>query len=180
MKRVFLHSKNVFRNHWFIICIAGAVSFIFGIGMFILLLAYSLAFKDDPVDVNDVLANFTEEELGIILSDTVDESVSDDEYLNLLARYQSHFCPKKLDHMTIWMGSEATGTTYTLYYEIKNNFEAVDQNVLRENILSQINRNSVQAIRLARSHKNMVFRYTDRKTCESFDIVITSKELMAA
>lgn len=180
MKRVFLHSKKVIGNHWFIICIAGAVSFVFGIGMFILLLAYSLAFKEDPIDVNDVMNSFTERELGIILDETVDENVTDDEYLSLLARYQSYFCPKKIDYMTTWMGSEATETSYTMFYEIKKNFDFVDKNVLRESILSHINRNSVQAIRIARSHKNMVFRYTDRKTYESFDLVITNKELMAA
>lgn len=180
MKRLFLHSKNVFRNHWFIICIAWAVSFILGIGLFILLLAYSLAFKEDPVDVNDILNTFTEEELGIVLDETVDENISDEDYLTLLARYQSYFCPKKVDYMTMWMGSEVTDTSYIMYYEVKKNFEAIDQIVLRENILSQINRNSVQAIRIARSHMNMVFKYTDRKTCESFDIVISNQELMAA
>lgn len=180
MKRLFLHSKNVFRNHWFIICIAGAISFIFGIGAFFLLLAYSLAFKEDPVDVNDILNTFTEEELEIVLSETVDENVSDDEYLALLARYQSYFCPKKIDHLTTWVGSEYRNDAYTLYYEVKKDFNGIDHEVLRKNILASINKKSVHAIRLARSQKNMVFRYTDCKTNESLDVVITNKELMAA
>ena len=79
MKRVFLHSKKVIANHWFIICIAGAISFIFGIGMFLILLLWSMAFSQDPVDVNDVMETFSERELEIVLADTIDESVSDDE-----------------------------------------------------------------------------------------------------
>ena len=180
MKRVFLHSKKVIRNHWFIIAIAWAISFVFGIGLFLLLLIWSMAFTQDPVDVNDVMDNFSERELEIVLAETVDESITDDEYLSTLARYQSYFCPKKLDYLTTWVGSVYTGDSYVLNYEIKRDFEAINQETLRENILAQINKNSVQVIRLVRSCKNMIFRYTDRKTYESFDIVIGNMELMAA
>ena len=180
MKRVFLHSKKVIANHWFIIFIAGAISFILGIGMFLLLLIWSMAFKQDPIDVDDVMDNFSERELEIVLAETIDESVSDEEYLSTLAKYQSYFCPKKLDYLTTWVGSVYTGDSYVLNYEIKRDIEAINQETLRKNILAQINKNSVQAIRLARSCKNMIFRYTDRKTYESFDIVIGNMELMAA
>lgn len=180
MKKVFLHSKKVICNHWFLIAIAWAVSFIFGILAFLAFLIYSLAFTEDPVDVKDVLNNFTEEELGIVLSETVDENVSDDEYLSLLARYQSYFCPKKLDHLTTWVGAENTKDAYILYYEIKNDFDNINHEILRTNILAGINKNSVHAIRMARSHKEMVFKYTDRKTNDSFEITISSSELMAA
>lgn len=180
MKRVFLHSKEVIANHWFLICIAGAVSFVFAILAFALLLAYSLAFKQNPVDVNDVLNNFTDEELEIVLAETVDENVTDEEYLSILARYQSYFCPKKIDYMTTWTGAAVTEDSYILYYEIKRGFDSISEDRLRDNILTQINRDSVQTIRLARSQKNMVFRYSDRKTDASFDIVINATELMAA
>lgn len=180
MKRVILHSKKVITKHWFIILIAGAISFIIGIGMFLFLLIISLIFSQDPVDVNDLLNNFTEDELDIVLADTVNENVSDEEYLTLMARYQSYFCPKKIDYLTTWVGSESTRDSYILYYEVKRDFETINQEVLRKNILSQINTNSVQVIRIARSRKNMIFRYTDRKTYESFDIVIGNMELMAA
>lgn len=180
MKRVFLHSKKVIANHWFILLLAGSVSFVFGIGLFIILLVYSLMFGKDPVDVNDVLDKFTEEELAIVLADTVDENVSDEEYLQLLARYQSYFCPKKVDYMTTWLGAEVTKDSYILYYEVKKNFDSIVEEKLRENIRSQINKSSVQAIRLARSNMNMIFRYTDRKSGKTLDIAFTSKELMAA
>ena len=116
----------------------------------------------------------------MVLAETVDENISDEEYLQTLARYQTYFCPKKVDYMTIWQGSENTNESYILFYEVKKDYGIIDQEKVRENILSQLNRNSVQTIRLARSNKNMIFRYTSRETSEHFDIVISNKELMAA
>ena len=179
MKRVILHSKKVIRNHWFIICIAGAVSFIFGIIAFLAFLIYSMNFTEDPVDVNDIMKEFTEEELGIVLADTMDENVSDEEYFTLLARYQSYFCPKKVDRVTTWVGSEVTKDSYIMSYEIKKEIEGFSADVLKDNILKEINPNCVQTIRLVRSGKNMVFRYTYTNTYESFDIVITPNDLKA-
>ena len=180
MKRVFLHSKEVIGNHWFIICIAGAVSFVFGIGLFLIFLAYSLCFKEDPVDVNDLMNTFTEEELNIALAETLDENVSDEDYLQILARYQSYFCPRKVDEMTKWVGSDVNNDSYTMYYELSKGYETIDHDKLKESILSQLNKYSVQATRLARSHRNLVFRYTSSKSGEYFDIVINNQELMAA
>lgn len=180
MKRVILHSKKVIVNHWFIILLACAVSFVFGILAFLAFLIYSMVFTEDPVDVDEVLDEFTEDELAIILAEDVDVNVSDDEYLNLLARYQSYFCPKKLDHLTTWTGSENAEDAYIMHYEIKKQIEGFDANAMKVNIMKSINRNSVQSIRLARSNKSLVFRYTYTNTVESFDIVITCDELKAA
>lgn len=180
MKRVFLHSKKVFSNHWFIICIAGSISFVFGIGLFLIFLVYSLCFKDDPVDVNDLMNTFTEEELNIALADTVDENVSDEDYLQILARYQSYFCPKKIDKFTKWEGSDVNNDSYTMYYEVSKCYETINHEKLKESILSQLNKYSVQTIRVARSHRNLVFRYTSSKSGEYFDIVVNNQELMAA
>ena len=179
MKRVILHSKKVIRNHWFIICIAGAVSFVYGIIAFLAFLIYSMNFTDDPVDVNEIMEEFSEEELGIVLADTMDENVSDEEYFTLLARYQSFFCPKKVDRVTTWVGSEVTKDSYIMSYEIKKEIEGFSADVLKDNILKEINPNCVQTIRLVRSGKNMVFRYTNTNTYESFDIVITPNDLKA-
>ena len=179
MKRVILHSKKVIRNHWFIICIAGAVSFVYGIIAFLTFLIYSMNFTEDPVDVNDIMEEFTEEELGIVLADTMDENVSDEEYFTLLARYQSYFCPKKVDRVTTWVGSEVTEDSYIMSYEIKKEIEGFSADKLKDNILKEINPNCVQTIRLVRSGKNMVFRYTNTSTYDSFDIVITPNDLKA-
>lgn len=180
MKRVILHSKKVIVNHWFIILLACAVSFVIGILVFLAFLLYSLGFTEDPVDVDDVLNEFTEDELTIILAEEMDVNVSDDEYLNLLARYQSYFCPKKIDYLTTWIGSENTNEAYIMTYDIKKEIDGFDVNAQKEKIRNSINPNCIQSIRLVRSNKNMVFRYTNTNTGKTFDIVVTSNELKAA
>ena len=180
MKKVFLHSKKVIGKFWFLIAIAWAISFVFGIGLFLILLVLSMLFTGDPVDVKALMNEFTEEELETVLADNVDEKVSDDRYITLMARYQTHFCPRKLDRITTWLGSEVTTESYIRYYELKREIEGFSAERLKECILRDLNSNRVLVIRLARTNRNMVFRYTYKTTGETFDIVISNEELKAA
>jgi len=178
MKRVFLHSKKVIRNHWFIIAIAWAISFVFGIGMFLILLTFSLAFSADPVDVNDILDNFTEEQLKIIFDEKLDKDVCDDDYLTLLARYQSYICPKKLDNLTVWDGSDLNDDAYIYKYQLNDKkFDWFDIDKQKDIILQQIDKNSVHTQRVVNSNRSMIFRYTYRYSGEVRDVVITNWEL---
>jgi hypothetical protein len=176
MKKLFLHIKRLFRKFWFIIIFAFATSFLAGLGLLLIMTIISMLFYDNIVDVDDILENFTEAQLEIILSDKIDERVSDDDYLKLLARYQSYFCPKKADWLTIWTGAEVTDDAYIHYYELKRDME-ISKDALKEKILSQVNKAGVQAQRLIRSNKKLVFYYTYRKSGETFDITITPDEL---
>ena len=65
-------------------------------------------------------------------------------------------------------------------YEIKKEIEGFSADVLKDNIMKDINPNCVQTIRLVRSGKNLVFRYTFTSNYKSFDIVITPNDLKAA
>ena len=107
----------------------------------------------------------------------MDETVSDDDYLMLVARYQSYFCPKKVDSVTTWLGSEVTKEAFIYTYELKKKYEGFNEKNMKSEILSKINKSSVHARRMVTSNRNMVFRYTYRNTGESFDIVITTEEL---
>lgn len=180
MKRVFLHVKRLFRKFWFFIFFVAAMSPFIGLGVLIILTIISMIFFSDPVDVDNILDNFTEEELELILSEDIDESVSDDDYLQLIARYQSCFCPKAVDELTIWTGSEVSSESFIFHYEIKREIEGFSQEKLKEDILANIDKGNVHTIRLVRSGRNMVFRYTYRKSNESFEIVINNNELVAA
>ena len=131
MKKVFLHSKKVIGKFWFLIAIAWAISFVFGIGAFLILLVLSMLFTEDPIDMKDLLNEFTEAELEIILSDTVDEKVSDERYLTLLAKYQTYFCPRKLDRVTTWLGSEVSEESYIRYYEVKGEIEGFSKESIK-------------------------------------------------
>ena len=96
MRRVYLHIKRLFKKFWFIIFFFSAISLVFGLGLVIIMTVISLLFFNDPVDIDAILENFTERELEIILSEEMDENVSDNEYLELIAKYQSLLCPKKI------------------------------------------------------------------------------------
>ena len=174
MKRIYLHVKRLFKKFWFIIFLAFAISFLTGFALLIVMTAISMLFFSDPVDVNAILDNFSVE---VILSEEMDETVSDDDYLMLVARYQSYFCPKKVDSVTTWLGSEVTKEAFIYTYELKKKYEGFNEENMKSEILSKINKSSVHARRMVTSNRNMVFRYTYKNTGESFDIVITTEEL---
>ena len=179
MRRVYLHVKRLFKRDWFIILIVSSISFVYGIGLVIVMTIISMAFFKDPVDIDAILENFTDEELEMIQAEYLDENVTDEEYLTTMAKYQSYMSPKKIDYLTTRIGAESTNESYILIYEVKRKIESVSENSLKESILANINKSCVLTQRIVRSNKNMIFRYTYRNTENSFDIVISNDELKA-
>ena len=177
MKRLFLHIKRIFKKFWFLIFIMSVISLALGLALVIVMTVISMLFFSDPVDVDAILDNFTERELEIIQSEEMDESVADNDYLELLARYQSYFCPKKLDSLTIWTDSRVTNDSYVYEYELKKRIEGFSVEKLRMDILERIDKNSVLARRIVRTNRDMIFRYTYCDNYESFDIVVSTEEL---
>lgn len=176
MKRLVLHVKRLFRKFWFLIFFAWAISFVYGIALIIILTIISMLFFSDPVDVKGILENFTDEQLEIIFNEEDDENVSDDDYFTILARYQTFLCPKKLDKITTWVGSEVNDEAYIQRYELKKEPE-LSLEVLKQNILARIDKNSVSAKRAVRSNRNLNFEYTNRSTGETYTIVVTTDDL---
>ena len=176
MKKLFLHIKRLFRKFWFVIFFFFAISLIHGLIALVVMTIISLLFFDNIVDVDAILENFTDKQLEIILSEEMDENVTDDDYLTLLARYQSFFCPKKIDRATIWTSSEATKEAYIFNYELKGN-EPIATDEQKKRIFAQINTNGVHVMRLVNSNRQLVFRYTYRQTGETVEIVFTTDEL---
>lgn len=177
MKRVYLHVKRLFKKYGFFILFVTAISFPAGLTLAIVMTVISLLYFDDPVDTDAILKNFTEREVDIVLSEKMDERVTDDEYLELLARFQSYICPKKIDSATIWTGSRVTADSYICEYEIKERIEGLSMEQMKINIYNAINKSSVQVQRMVRTNRNMIFRYTYRDNRETFDVVISTEEL---
>lgn len=176
MKKLFLHIKRLFRKFWFVIFFASAISIVFGVIVLVVMTAISMLFFDNIVDVDAILDNFTEEQLEIIFSEKMDENVNDDDYLTLLARYQSFFCPKKIERGTIWTSSMVTDEAYIYCYELKSN-EPISIDQQKKRIFAQINTNGVHVKRLVNSNRNLVFRYIYDQTDDIVDIVFTTDEL---
>lgn len=177
MKKLFLHIKRLFKKFWFVIFLAFAISLLHGVGLLIIMTVISMLFFSDPVDVDAVMDEFTERELDIILSEEMDDSVSDDEYLELIVRYQSFFFPKKLDYVTTLVGSEVTDDAFIYEYELKKKLDGFSEESQKTRILQQINKQSVHVKRLVNSNRSMICRYYYRQTGETLDIVITTEEL---
>ena len=176
MKKLFLHIKRLFRKFWFVIFFFFAISLIHGLIALVVMTIISLLFFDNIVDVDAILENFTDKQLEIILSEEMDENVTDDDYLTLLARYQSFFCPKKIDRTTIWTSSEVTKEAYIFNYELKGN-DPITTDEQKKRIFAQINNNGVHVKRLVNSNRQLVFRYTYRQTGKTIEIVFTTDEL---
>ena len=176
MKKVFFHMKRVLWKYWSLIIIVSIVSLALGVVLYLIMTIISLLFFDNFVDVNAILKNFTDEQLEIIFSEEMDESVCDDDYLTLLARYQSYFCPKKMDRKTVWTNSMVTSDAYIFSYELKGN-DLISMEQQKERIFSQINTNGVHVKRLVSSNRKLIFRYTYRQTGKTVEIVFTPDEL---
>lgn len=182
MKRFFAHLMRVVRKFWLFLLIIIPISPVFLLGVLIIMTLISMLFFSDPVDVEsaveDLLKNFTEDELDIIFAEEMDEKVCDDDYLSLIARYQSYVCPKKLDAVTTWVGSEINKQAYIYKYELNDRkISGFDVNKQKDSIRAIINKNSIQTMRVINSGRDIVFRYTYKYSGENTDVVFTNDEL---
>ena len=177
MKKVFSHIKRLFRKFWFFLFFAFAISPIMGLGVLIIATVLSMALFSDPVDAKDPADYFTEEELRKIQSD---EDVDDEEYLMLLAKYQSYECPVKVDQITTWTSSEVTKDSFICNYEINDRWHRygeIDMNVVKNNILAQIDKKGVNVQRIIATNRNMIYRYWNRQSETFEDVVLSIDEL---
>lgn len=177
MKRVFSHIKRLFRKFWFFLFFAFAISPIMGLGVLIIATVLSMVLFSDPIDAKAPADYFTEEELRKIQSD---EDVDDEEYLTLLAKYQSYECPVKVDQITTWTSSEVTKNSYICNYEINDRWHRygeIDMNVLKSNILAQIDKKGINVQRIIATNRNMIYRYWNRQSETFEDVVLSIDEL---
>lgn len=183
MRKFILHVKRLFRKYWFYIIFMFAMSPIIGLANLIIMITISLLFFRDPmepIDAEAVMQEFTEEELSIIDGETMNENVTDEEYFLLLARFQNFICPKRVDSVTIWNGSEVKRDAYIYNYELNDQSKWYNKRFedgLKERILSEIDTKGVHAQRLIRTNRDLVYRYWYRHASGYTDVVITSIEL---
>ena len=183
MRKLVLHVKRLFRKFWLYILLMFSFSPVIGIVNFLIMLVISLLFFLDPlepINMEEVMNEFTEDEMSIIGEETVHEDVTDEEYLKLLVRYQCFICPRRIDSATIWNGSELTKDAYILQYELNDHYRWFNKSFeegLKERILSRIDTKGAHAQRIVRSNRNLIFRYWLRHAGGYTDIVITPREL---
>ena len=177
MKKVFYHITRVFSKCWFIILLACTISPIIGLGVLILFTIISMVFSSEPVEEKNIDDYFTDEDMKKM--DKAEE-LDDDEYLTLVAKFQTYQCPKKVDQITTWTSSELTKDAYVYNYEIndkKHMYRLLDMNDLKNQILSKIDKQNDKIQRIIASNRNLVFRYRNYQKNTIDDVVLTANEL---
>lgn len=178
MGKVIQHAKRVFKYFWILIVFLGAIQIFFGLGAFVLLLIISLMFFDNFPEEKKPEDYFTDEEWRIIHSD--EASQDDEEYLSLLARFQTYECPIKVDEITTWTSSELTKESFICHYEIndkRGKYGVIDMAKVKKDILDSIDKEGYKVQRIVATNRNMIFRYWNRQTETSEDIVLSTDEL---
>lgn len=177
MKKVIYHITRVFSKCWFIILLACTISPIVGLGVLILFTIISMVFSSEPVEEKNIDDYFTDEDMKKM--DKAEE-LDDDEYLTLVAKFQTYQCPKKVDPITTWTSSELTKDAYVYNYEIndkKHMYRLLDMNDLKNQILSKIDKQNDKIQRIIASNRNLVFRYRNYQKNTIDDVVLTANEL---
>ena len=163
MKQIIYHLTRVFAKCWFIILLACTISPIIGLGVLILFTIIDDYFTDEDMKKMDKA-----------------EELDDDEYLTLVAKFQTYQCPKKVDPITTWTSSELTKDAYVYNYEIndkKHMYRLLDMNDLKNQILSKIDKQNDKIQRIIASNRNLVFRYRNYQKDTIDDVVLTANEL---
>ena len=177
MKKVFYHITRVFSKCWFIILLACTISPIVGLGVLILFTIISMVFSSEPVEEKNIDDYFTDEDMKKM--DKAEE-LDDDEYLTLVAKFQTYQCPKKVDQITTWTSSELTKDAYVYNYEIFDKWHKYGElNLmdLKNRILAGIDKQNVNIQRIIASNRNLVFRYRNYQKNTIDDVVLTANEL---
>lgn len=177
MKKVFYHITRVFSKCWFIILLACTISPIIGLGVLILFTIISMVFSSEPVEEKNIDDYFTDEDMKKM--DKAEE-LDDDEYLTLVAKFQTYQCPKKVDQITTWTSSELTKDAYVYNYEIFDKWHKYGElNLmdLKNRILAGIDKQNVNIQRIIASNRNLVFRYRNYQKNTIDDVVLTTNEL---
>ena len=177
MKKVIYHITRVFSKCWFIILLACTISPIVGLGVLILFTIISMVFSSEPVEEKNIDDYFTDEDMKKM--DKAEE-LDDDEYLTLVAKFQTYQCPKKVDQITTWTSSELTKDAYVYNYEIFDKWHKYGElNLmdLKNRILAGIDKQNVNIQRIIASNRNLVFRYRNYQKNTIDDVVLTTNEL---
>ena len=179
MKRIIAHAKRLFNSYKFICMVFFLIVPLEFIGMFILMTIISVLFFEDPIDEELVRRYMSEEELQIIGSDTLDENVSDNEYLALMVRFMNITCPRRVDRQTQWIGSRVTNKAFTYLYECKMKSGKIDFEKLKKKDIRKLDRKNIVIQRIIRSKRDLIYSFTCPDVTRSIEVVITNDELKA-
>lgn len=177
MKNLKLHIVRVFGKLWYLLIIMCIISPFLCSIVFLAALIISMVFFNNFTEAKNPEDYFTEEEWRKIHSG---ESIDNEEYLILLAKYQTYECPVKVDEITTWTSSEITKDSFICNYEINDRWHRygeIDMNIVKGNILDQIDKKGIKVQSIIASNRNMIFRYRNYRTGTIEDVILSNEEL---
>ena len=177
MKNLKLHIVRVFGKLWYLLIIMCIISPFLCSIVFLAALISSMVFFNNFTEAKNPENYFTEEEWRKIHSG---ESIDNEEYLILLAKYQTYECPVKVDEITTWTSSEITKDSFICNYEINDRWHRygeIDMNIVKGNILDQIDKKGIKVQSIIATNRNMIFRYRNYRTGTIEDVILSNEEL---
>lgn len=177
MKNLKLHIVRVFGKLWYLLIIMCIISPFLCSIVFLAALIISMVFFNNFTEAKNPEDYFTEEEWRKIHSG---ESIDSEEYLILLAKYQTYECPVKVDEITTWTSSEITKDSFICNYEINDRWHRygeIDMNIVKGNILEQIDKKGIKVQSIIATNRNMIFRYRNYRTGTIEDVILSNEEL---
>ncbi len=177
MKNLKLHIVRVFVKLWYLLIALFIISPIWCTIVFMAALIISMVFFNNFTEAKNPEDYFTEEEWRKIHSG---ESIDNEEYLILLAKYQTYECPVKVDEITTWTSSEITKDSFICNYEINDRWHRygeIDMNIVKGNILDQIDKKGIKVQSIIATNRNMIFRYRNYRTGTIEDVILSNEEL---
>lgn len=172
------HASRVFQKFWLIIVFLCFFHILFGLGLYVVLLIISLLFFNNIPEKKNPEDYFSKEEWEMIQSG--ETSLDDEEYLSLLARFQTFECPVKVDDITTWTSSELTKDSFICHYEIndkKGKYGDINPDTIKKTSLNSIDKEGYKVQRIVATNRNMILRYWNCQTEKSFDVILTNEEL---
>lgn len=177
MENLKLHIVRVFGKLWYLLIIMCIISPFLCSIVFVVALIISMVFFNNFTEAQNPEDYFTEEEWRKIHSG---ESIDNEEYLILLAKYQTYECPVKVDEITTWTSSEITKDSFICNYEINDRWHRygeIDMNIVKGNILDQIDKKGIKVQSIIATNRNMIFRYRNYRTGTIEDVILSNEEL---
>lgn len=177
MENLKLHIVRVFGKLWYLLIIMCIISPFLCSIVFLAALIISMVFFNNFTEAKNPEDYFTEEEWRKIHSG---ESIDNEEYLILLAKYQTYECPVKVDEITTWTSSEITKDSFICNYEINDRWHRygeIDMNIVKGNILDQIDKKGIKVQSIIATNRNMIFRYRNYRTGTIEDVILSNEEL---
>ena len=178
MKRVLSHIKRLFRKFWFLLLLVFGASPFLWILIIVVATVISMLFFSDPVEPKNPDDFFSKEDLKHLESG---ERLEHEEFLQLLAKYQSYLCPVRVDKITTWTSSEVTKDAYICHYEINDRwhrYREIDMEIVKDNLLAQLDKSSYKVECVIATNRKVIFRYYNCNTETIDDVILSKEELM--